>query len=477
MVCRPGRLLLLFVVALGLCAGEARAQAQAPNPELAKIYDEALGWLKGLIQINTTNPPGNELATAHYLVDILQKEGIPAEVLETAPGRGVLVARLQSGPIPDPSRALMLLAHMDVVGTAKDKWSVDPFAAVTKDGYLYGRGAIDDKGMLAANLAVFVALKRGGVRLNRDIVFLADGDEEGGGAYSIKYIIQKYWDKIAVGYCLNEGGRVMLKDGKVQYVGIQASEKVPTNVAVIATGTSGHASMPRPDNAVVHLAAAVAKIGAFQTPVQLNVITRHYFEGLQTIEDEDTAKWIRALLEQPGRQDLAAKRLSEMSPMWNSMMRDSIAPTMLNAGIRQNVVPSEARAVVNIRLLPGNSVDALIVQFKKLVDDPQIRFEVMPDAGQPAPPSSIEGDLFKTIERVSQQVFNGAAVMPFMSTGATDSAQLRLHSVQSYGLLPFPLTEEDDGRMHADDERIPLDSFRRGIDYLYRVVDDFARAK
>jgi carboxypeptidase PM20D1 len=133
--------------------------------------------------------------------------------------------------------------------------------------------------------------------------------------------------------------------------------------------------------------------------------------------------------------------------------------------------------VVNIRLLPGNSVDALIVQFKKLVDDPQIRFEVMPDAGQPAPPSSIEGDLFKTIERVSQQVFNGAAVMPFMSTGATDSAQLRLHSVQSYGLLPFPLTEEDDGRMHADDERIPLDSFRRGIDYLYRVVDDFARAK
>ncbi len=477
MVCRLGRVLLLFLLVLGLGSLDLRAQAQAPNPELAKISDEALEWLEGLIRVNTTNPPGNEKAAAQYLAGILEKEGIPSEILDTAPGRAVIVARLQSSPVPDPSRALMLLGHMDVVGVSREKWSVDPFAAVTKDGYLYGRGAIDDKGMVIANLAAFIALKRAGVRLNRDVIFLADGDEEQGGEFSIKYVITKHWDKIAAGYCINEGGRVMLKDGKVQYVGIQASEKVPTNVAVIATGRSGHASMPRPDNAVIHLAAAVAKIGAYQAPVQLTAVTRRYFEELAKIEDPETAKWMRALVEQPGRQDLAAKRLAEISPMWNSMFRDSIAPTMLNAGVRQNVVPSEARAVLNIRLMPGNTVQPLIAQFTKLVDDPQIRFEVLPDAGEQAPSSSLESEIYKTIERVSEQQFPGAIVMPFLSTGATDSAQLRLRNVQAFGVLPFPLNEEDARRMHADDERIPLDAFRRGIDYLYRVVDAFVRAQ
>jgi acetylornithine deacetylase/succinyl-diaminopimelate desuccinylase-like protein len=477
MVCRVGRLAVFLVLALGLGWGQAGAQAQAPNAELAKISDEALGWLQGLIRINTTNPPGNELASARYLAGILEKEGITAEILETAPGRGVLVARLQSSPVPDPSRALMLLGHMDVVGVSREKWSVDPFGAVVKDGYLYGRGAIDDKGMVIANLATFIALKRAGVRLNRDVIFFADGDEEQGGEFSIKYVITKYWDKIAAKYCINEGGRVMVKEGKVQYVGIQASEKVPVNVAVIATGPSGHASMPRPDNPVVHLAAAVGKIGTYVTPVRLTAVTRRYFEELAKIEDPETAKWMRALQDQPGRQDLAAKRISEMSPMWNSMLRNSIAPTMLKAGVRPNVVPSEARAVLNIRLLPGDSVDGLIAEFTKLVNDPQIRFEIMPDAGEPAPPSSLESELYLAIERVSRQVFPTAVVMPFLSTGATDSAQLRLRSVQAFGLLPFPLTEDDDRRMHADDERIPLDAFRRGIDYLYRVVDDFVRAK
>ena len=172
------------------------------------------------------------------------------------------VARLQAGPAARSVEGAAAGGALDVVGVDKSKWSVDPFAATVKDGYLYGRGAIDDKGMVAANLAAIVALKRAGARLNRDVIFLADDDEEQGGAASIKTLIEKYWDKIACAYALNEGGRVMLQDGKVQYVGIQASEKVSYNVTVIATGTSGHASVPRPDNAVVHLAAAVGKIGA-----------------------------------------------------------------------------------------------------------------------------------------------------------------------------------------------------------------------
>ena len=462
----------LFLVWAGALV---RAQ-EPPRPDLGKLTEEATGWLAGLIRIDTTNPPGNELAAARYLAGILEREGITAEVIESAPGRGIVVARLRAGAVPDPARALLLLGHMDVVGVEREKWSVDPFGGVIKDGYLYGRGAIDDKGMTVANLAVMVALKRAGVRLSRDIIYLAEGDEEGGGEDGIEFAIAKHWDKIAAGFALNEGGRVMVKGGKVQYVGVQASEKIPVNVRVIATGPSGHGSMPRKDNSIVHLAGAVAKIGAYEAPVRPNTVTRRYFEQLAKIEDPEMARWMRAL-DTTERVEIAARRISEASPAWNSMLRNSIAPTILRGGIRENVVPSEASATLNIRMLPGESVEALVEELKKLVNDPQVRFEISPASRQPAPPSTIESDLFKTIERISPLVFPGAVVLPYMSTGATDSAQLRLHNVQAYGLLPFPMTEEDDRRMHADDERIPLSAFGRGIGYLYRVVEEFARAK
>jgi len=476
MIFRLGRLFLLGMLLLIVGAGRTRAQEQPPKLDLAKVSEEAVGWLTELIRINTSNPPGNELAAARYLAGILEKEGIPAEVLESAPSRGVVIARLRSSAVPDPTRALLLLGHLDVVGVQKERWSVDPFGGITKDGYLYGRGAIDDKGMVIANLAVLVALKRAGVRLDHDVIFLAEGDEEENGEFGMDFVINRHWDKIAAGFAINEGGRVIVKDGKVQYVGVQASEKIPVNVTVIATGSSGHGSVPRKDNAVVHLAAAVAKIGAYEAPARPNTITRRYFEELAKIEDPELAKWMRAL-ETPERMEIAARRLSEASPMWNSMLRDSVAPTMLSAGIRSNVVPSEARATLNIRLLPGDSVEPLVAELNKLVNDPPVRFEVKPLSREPAPPSSLESELYRTIARLSPEVFPGAIVLPFMSTSATDSAQLRLHNVQAYGLLPFPLKEEDVRRMHADDERIPLDAFRKGIEYLSRVVEEFVRAK
>jgi acetylornithine deacetylase/succinyl-diaminopimelate desuccinylase-like protein len=469
---------LRMVLALVLAGLSVSVRAQAPPspPDFAKLGEEAQGWLADLIRINTANPPGNEMAAAKYVSGILQKEGITTEVIEIAPGRGIAIGRLQAGALPDPANALMLLAHLDVVGVDASKWTVDPFGAVVRDGYLYGRGAIDDKGMLTANLAVMVGLKRSGARLGRDLIFLATDDEEQGGPASIKTVVDKYWDKIACAYAINEGGRLMLKNGKAQYVGIQASEKISYNVTVVAKGPSGHGSMPRPDNAVVHLAAAIAKIGTYQAPAQPNTITRRYFEQLAKIEDDDTAKWMRAL-EQPERADLAAKHLSEQSPMWNSMLRDSIAPTMIHGGFRNNVVPSEATANLNIRLLPGHSIQELIALLGKAVNDPQVRFELVSDAGENAPPSELDSPIFKSIEKITSQDFPGAVVLPFLSTGATDSAQLRLHKVQAYGLLPFPLVDADDARMHADDERIPLDSFRKGVAFLYHVVSDFAATK
>jgi acetylornithine deacetylase/succinyl-diaminopimelate desuccinylase-like protein len=462
--------------------GQASSQttaSQAPptsSANISQIENEALVWLQNLIRINTTNPPGNELVAAKYLASVLDQEGIHSETFESTPGRGFLVARLSSNAMPDPSRALLLMAHFDVVGVDKTKWSVDPFGAVIQGDYLYGRGAIDDKGMLAANLAVFVALKRSGARLNRDVVLFAEGDEENGGGQGMKFAVDKHWDKIASGYAINENDRVIVKNGKPVYVGIQTSEKVMMSVDVIATGTSGHASVPRKDNAVAHLATAISKIATYEAPVQFNSVTRAYFEGLAPTQDEDTSKWMRAL-GSPDRGDHAARWISDANPNWNAMLRDTVAPTMLQAGVRQNVVPSEARGVINVRLLPGNTLDPLLAKLQQLVNDPQVKFELEPGAGESAPSSSQTSDLYATIARISAQKFPGAPVLPYMSNGASDSWPLRMRNVEAYGLVPFPMTDEDFARVHGDNERIPVDSFRKGVDFLYAIVADFAVTK
>ena len=484
------RVLLCIFLGTLVVAGPSMPRAQSGPPQgmpaasstptstqdLSQLESDALNWLQDFIRINTVNPPGNELVAAKFIASILDKEGIHSDIFESSPGRGFLVARLSSNAMPDPSRALLLMGHLDVVGVDKSKWTVDPFGGTIKDKYLYGRGTIDDKGMTIADLAVMIALKRSGARLNRDVIFLAEGDEENGGEFGMKFAVEKHWDKIACGFAINEDGEVSVKDGKVQYVGIQASEKVAVNVDVIAKGTSGHASVPRKDNPVTHLAAAIAKIGPFETPVQFNSVTRSYFSELAPVEDEETSKWMRAL-DTADRGDHAARWISDANPVWNSMLRDTIVPTMLQAGIRQNVVPPEARAVLNIRLLPGNMVTPLLAKMQTLVNDPAIRFEVQPNAGETAPSSSTTSDLYNTITQVAKQEFPGAVVVPDMSTSATDSVPLRLRNVQAYGMLPFPITEEDRGRMHAEDERIPVDSFRKGIDFLYAIVSDFAVAK
>jgi len=451
-------------------APSSTTQVAPPSTDINKISDEAIVWLQDLVRIDTSN--GNEIAAAKYVAALLQKENIPYEIFESEPGRATLVARLSNSPFPDPSKAILLLAHLDVVRVDKSKWSVDPFGGIIKDNYIWGRGVIDDKGMVAANLATMVALKRSAARLNRDVILVAEADEETGGRLGIKYMVEKHWDKIAGGFGLNEGGGPMLHDGKVQYVNVQAAEKVAININVIATGPAGHASVPRPENAVIHLAAAVAKIGVFEAPVQFNTITRAYFEGIAPFQDEETSKWMRAL-EQPDRKEHAARIISQ-NPFWNSMLRDSIAPTELNAGFQTNVIPSIATANLNVRLMPGNLAEPLIAKLNDLVADPQVRLELAPNPAQSAPSSSITSDLFKTITQVAASDFNGVPAVPQMSTFLTDSAALRMHSVEAYGLIPFPLSEQDILLMHSDNERLSLDAFRKGVVFLHDVVTKFA---
>ncbi|HKV60379.1 MAG TPA: M20/M25/M40 family metallo-hydrolase [Candidatus Acidoferrum sp.] len=449
------------------------APAPLPAGDTSAIAKEAQGWLADLIKINTSNPPGNEQIAALYIAGILAKDGIKAEILDMMPGRSAVIARLRSSAVADPSKALLLVAHLDTVPVDKSRWSVDPFGAVVKDGYLYGRGAIDDKGMLAANLAVFISLKRSMAHLNRDVIFLATDDEETSGDASIRVLIAKHWEKIAAGFAINEGGNVFVKNGKVQYAGVQADEKVAINIAVVARGTSGHASQPTKDNPVVHLAGAVAKIGNYSAPVHFTSIVRRYFEGLAPLEDDEIGKWMRSM-ETPDRGEHAQRVISDASPLWNAMLRDTVAPTVLTAGVANNVIPAEARSNINVRLLPGDTIDRVLNDLNKLVSDPLVKLEVQPNAGLTAPSSSLESDFYSLISKVVTQEFDGAPALPFQSTWLTDSAQLRLHQVQAYGLVPFPLAQEDLKRMHGDDERIPLASFAKGVDVLAKIVSEFA---
>src|SRR5262245_52897895 len=238
--------------------------AQAP-PDFPAAQAEAVTFLGELVRIDTSNPPGREARAAEYIRSVLAAEGISAQIYESAPGRGNVVARLKGN---GRKRPLLLMGHLDVVGVERDKWTVDPFAAVIKDGYLYGRGSIDDKSMDAANLEVFLLLHRLKVPLDRDVILLAEAGEEGTTQFGIDFMIEKHWDEIAAEYALNEGGHIPEQNGKVEYVGVSTTQKVPRGFSLVAKGSSGHGSAPRVDNAIAHLAAAVDKVARWQSPMR-----------------------------------------------------------------------------------------------------------------------------------------------------------------------------------------------------------------
>jgi len=455
------------------------SQQTAGNPpqfrgvDFNRLNDDALTWLDGLIRIDTSTP-ANELAAAKYLASILQKEGIPAEVDQNPSGGGVLIARLAASPFPDPARALLLIGDLYNAPADRSRWQVDPFGAVLQNGYLYGRGTVSGKCMVAAEVAVLIALKRSNAQLSRDIILLADGGEEQGQP-GMRFVVENYWQKIAAGFALNEGGSVVLNNGKVQYVGVQSAEKVPAQIVLTAKGSSSPAGVPSPDNAVFSLAAALDKIAGYKAPFRLTPITEAYFEQLSLVEDPSIGKWMN-VLDSPVRGDLALEKVAAANPVWNAMLRDTIAPTSLRTETSGDV-PAQAQVTLDIGLLPGDSVDSIVLGLKQAVNNPAISFSSSTSIGEAAPSSSLTSDLFKTIQQATQEEFPNVAVIPVMSPEATASAYLRLRNVQAYGLRPFPLSVQDAARTRGDNERIPLDSLRTGLEYLFRVVSQFATEK
>lgn len=454
---------LALLLCLALQAGFAQ-----PAPE------ETLRHFTALLKLDTRNPPGNETRAVEYLRGILEREGIPVEIFAQDPNRANLVARLKGN---GSKRPLLIMGHTDVVGVQPEKWTVDPFAAVRKDGYIYGRGTTDDKDNLVACLMVMLALKRQNVPLDRDVIFLAESGEESTTAVGIDYMVKEHWPAIEAEFALAEGWGGISRKGKPLYLQVATTEKVPRPVQLRATGSSGHGSMPRPDNAIVRLSQALAKVGAWQPPMRLNATTQAYFERLANVSTPENAQRYRDI-SNPGKASAADQYFRTNELEHYSILRTSVSPTIVKAGFRHNVIPSEAEATLDVRALPDEDMPKFYAELKRVIGDETV--QVVPDPpGRPsATESKLDTEAFRALERVQRTMYPGALTIPSMMTGATDMAQLRAKGVQAYGI--GPMSEEGEAAIHgahSDDERIAEASLHDFVRFLWSTVLEIAGSK
>jgi acetylornithine deacetylase/succinyl-diaminopimelate desuccinylase-like protein len=457
----PASLLVLLWTASGLAIDWEKQKA------------EILQHYRGLIQINSVY--GNETKVAEYLKKVLDAEGIPSKTFALDPNRANLVARLKGN---GSKRPLLLLAHTDVVGVDKEKWPVEPFGAVMKDGYIWGRGTSDDKDKLVSMLMTMILMKRSGAVLDRDLIFLAEsGEEADPTGVGINFMVSEHFDEIAAEFALTEGGGMRLENGRVTMFQIETTEKVPKRARLVAHGTSGHGSVPRIDNPLVHLAAAISKVGSWETPFHLNQTTKAYFEKLAGISPPAAAERYRTLLDPQRAQDVQ-KYFAEHEPSVYSMVRTSVVPTILKAGVGPNVIPSEAEATLDIRALPGEDIDEFYGEMKRVIGDPAVSIVPIPSTRPEAPPSRLDTEMYRVLEQVTEQMYPGCTVLPSMSTGATDMAQLRAKGIQSYGIGPAA-TDEDRAQYgaHSDVERLSESSLYKFVEFTWNAVNEVAVRK
>jgi acetylornithine deacetylase/succinyl-diaminopimelate desuccinylase-like protein len=452
----------------GICGLVATPHAQAPDFRQARA--ETVALLQALIRLDTSSPPGNETLAAEYVKRTLDAAEIPSRIVALDSSRANLIARLEGN---GSKRPLLLMAHTDVVGVEPADWSVDPFGGQVRDGYVYGRGASDDKGQLAAMMQVMRMLQRRQVPLARDVILLAESGEEGTTEVGIDFVVDQHWDAIDAEYALNEGGRMSATNGRVQTVSIATTEKVPwRGIKLIARGVAGHGSAPRLDNAIVHLANAVAKVGAFQPPMRLNETTRAYLERLARISPPEAAYRYRNV-EHPRLGDEIQEQLRRTDIGVNSMLRTSISPNIIAGGFRRNVIPADAEAELDIRALPDEDLDQFLATLRDIIDDPAVEVTRPTSMRPAATPSSLDSEMFQALERVQTEMFPDAITLPTMLVASTDSAQVRARGVQAYGI---GMIRDDLSGVHGTDERLSVDALGLFLEYLYRVVVEVAGA-
>jgi acetylornithine deacetylase/succinyl-diaminopimelate desuccinylase-like protein len=472
---------LWLSASLGLAqsAGSAapkQAKLTQPSGQLQIDWDqvnaESTRRLAEYIRIDTSNPPGNEIRGVEWLKQIFQAEGIPFETGESAPGRASIVARLK-GTGKEP--ALILLSHIDVVPVNREFWTVDPFAAEIKDGYLWGRGSVDMKPLGIASLETVLLLHRNHVPLRRDVIFLATADEEAGGNYGAGWVVKNHPEWIAgAGFLVTEGARTMTDNsGKLMYFAIGIAEKTPAWLKLTAKGRSGHGSIPNPDSSVNRLVAALERLRTYRSPLQVTSAVEYAFRTGAPYEPEPWRSRfadIRAYIQTPGAYEELLKRPVELAKLENT-----INITGLEGSVKINIVPSAATALLDCRLLPNTTIEQWVQQIRKIVQDDSITIEVVQNF--PPTESKVETPLHAVIERTVKQHYPSAGVIGSVSQGFTDSHFFREQGITSYGFMPFPMKDEDWLRTHGNNERIPVNGFTAGVRLLWEVVYEFSRAQ
>ena len=436
----------------------------ATEIDWTKTRAEAVQLLQELIRIDTTNPPGNERAAALHLQKLLASDGIETRVLDVAPGRANLYARIKGD---GTRRPLILLSHLDVVMAETQRWTVPPFSGELRDGFIYGRGATDMKGTATVQVMIMRLIKRLNIPLTRDLILLAVADEEAGGTGATT-MIEKYPELIrGAEFLLNEGDIVYVKDGKVEQYGVDVMEKAALWLRIIAKGPTGHGSIPLPNSSVDRLLAALERLRKWETPIQVSPAVAEGYRMRAQRQTDPVLRNAYANLEQALKNPTLRKKLLSDSTL-NAEVRNTFTITGLQGSDKVNVIPGTAWAQVDARLLPGETPAGFIATLRRVLDDPALEIEVLEQSTPTG--SSADTDLMRAIRRVAARRDPGVPVVPTMLTSSTDSAKFRAAGITAYGFEPFKLDDGEVDRAHGDDERVSVENVGFALQFLYEVI-------
>ncbi|HEV2581240.1 MAG TPA: M20/M25/M40 family metallo-hydrolase [Ktedonobacteraceae bacterium] len=437
------------------------------------VGDEVITYVRNLLRLDTRNPPGNETRAAEYLRGILEREGIACEIVGPGPDRGTIVGRLKGDGSAPP---LLLMSHTDVVAVEPEKWTHDPFAAEIDDGFIYGRGAMDMKHMVTMELMTILLLKRAGVPLKRDVIFMAAADEEVGGHQGAGWVAHHRPELIQAEYALNEGGGNAIEINGRRYYTVQTAEKGAARFRLRAKGKPGHGSVPHEDNAITKLVEVLSRLGDRQPPVHFSASFRGLITGIASAQPPEIAQLILAILANEQTADVAIDALPMedlLKQEMRAMIRNTIAPTVLRAGSQINVIPSEAEALLDGRIVPGCTTEMFLGEIRAIFgEDADIEF-IDPNEALEADPAS---PLFEVIKDVMREHDAEATVVPTLLVGGTDAQRVAGLGTKVYGFAPEMYISglNDWDRIHGHDERINIRSLQWGTRVLYDVVARFA---
>jgi len=436
---------------------------------------ETLRHFQAMVRLDSSGPPNYESKVAAYVKNTLEAAGIPVKVFAKDPLRPNVVARIRGN---GKKRPILFMGHLDTVGVQPEKWTHPPFSATLDGGYIYGRGVIDDKQDVAAGLVLMLTLKRLNVPLDRDVIFLAESGEEGQVEWGIQYMVENHWAEIEAEFCIAEGGQATRQGGKGRSFNVATTEKAPVPIVLSVKGTAGHGSIPLADNAIGRLSKAVGRLADWQPPMRLNDTTRTYFERLGAISTPEQRARYNGLLD-PAKTAASQEYLRLYEPAHNSMLRTSLSPNIIEGGYRVNVIPSTARATVDIRALPDEDAESFRKELIRVIGDPSIVVEQQPMYRPKTPPSPLDSEAFRAIETVQKRIYPELITIPYMVTGATDVAFLRAKGVPSYGIGPL-VDQEDMAKgygWHSDQERLLEKELYRYVRFVCETVRTLAAAQ